>query len=327
MKPEKPKVDRRIPVPASVSKEAQDYLNEMPSASPDMIWAPPDGSDSEAWHRFIHQQEGLVKDRLQEGIPASGLERAAFDLEDFTIHELRPIDLGDPNTAPIVIDIHGGALVLFGGELSWWGAAPRAVQRRAITWAPDYRLPPEHPYPTPLGDVLTAYRHALEWRQPNRILVFGESAGGNLAAALMLRLKDERLPLPAALVLFSPQVDLTQSGDTFATNLGIDVIGLLTEATKLYANGHDLADPYLSPLFGDVSGFPPTFLKTGTRDIFLSNVVRMHRKLLNARVPAELRVLEAAPHPGRFSGNSPEDHEVLAEAVAYERHHLGNASP
>jgi acetyl esterase/lipase len=113
----------------------------------------------------------------------------------------------------------------------------------------------------------------------------------------------------------TPEVDLTESGDSFQTNLGLD--GVLTEslmpANRLYAAGHDLAHPYLSPLFGDFTkGFPPTLLSTGTRDLFLSNTVRMHRALRRAGVPAELHVLEAAPHGG-FMGAAPEDRELDLE--------------
>ena len=145
------------------------------------------------------------------------------------------------------------------------------------------------------------------------IVVGGGSAGGNLAAALLVRAKDEGLPMPAALVLITPEVDLTESGDSFRTNLGVDnVLGPLTELNLLYANGHDLAHPYLSPLFADVTGFPPTFVQAGTRDLFLSNAVRMHRKLRAAGVDAELHVFEAMPHGG-FGGLAPEDFEVKAE--------------
>jgi len=93
---------------------------------------------------------------------------------------------------------------------------------------------------------------------------------------------------------------------------GVDnTLGRLLEVNRLYANGHDLADPYLSPLFGDLTGFPPTFLHTGTRDLFLSNTVRMHRRLRAAGVDAELHVFEAMPHGG-FRG-APEDEELRCE--------------
>jgi len=127
--------------------------------------------------------------------------------------------------------------------------------------------------------------------------------------------------MPAALVLATPEVDLTESGDSFQTNREADnVLASLREVNLLYANGHDLADPYLSPLFGDVSGFPATFLQAGTRDLFLSNTVRMHRKLRATGVEAELHVFEAMPHGG-FGGTSPEDREVSTEIRGFlERH-------
>jgi epsilon-lactone hydrolase len=174
-------------------------------------------------------------------------------------------------------------------------------------------MPPRHPYPAGLDDCVAVYRALLEVRDPADVVVGGASAGGNLAAALLVRAREEGLPMPAALVLNTPELDLTESGDSFTTNLAFDtVLGPLTEVNRLYAAGHDLADPHLSPLFADVSGFPPTFLQAGTRDLFLSNTVRMHRKLRAAGVEAELHVGEAMPHGG-FGGTAPEDAELAAE--------------
>ncbi len=119
--------------------------------------------------------------------------------------------------------------------------------------------------------------------------------------------------MPAALVLLSPEVDLTESGDTFVTLRDADTtLGSLMPVNELYANGRDLAHPHLSPLFADVSDFPPTLLQSGTRDLFLSNTVRMHRHLRAANVEAELHVFEARPHAG-FGGRTPEDLELNAE--------------
>jgi monoterpene epsilon-lactone hydrolase len=144
--------------------------------------------------------------------------------------------------------------------------------------------------------------------------VGGASAGGNLATALMFRIRDAAVPLPAALVLLSPATDLTQSGDTFHTNLGIDTAlrGATDDLIWLYARDNDLADPYVSPLFGDFTRpFPPTFLQSGTRDLLLSSTVRMHRAMRAGGVDAELHVFEAMPHGG-FWG-APEDEDVADE--------------
>jgi acetyl esterase/lipase len=183
-------------------------------------------------------------------------------------------------------------------------------------------MPPDHLYPAALDDCIAVYRALLEVRAPERIVVGGGSAGGNLAAALMLRAHDEGLPLPAALVLLTPEADLTESGDSFHTNLGIDPVlqTSLGESIGLYAGEHDLTHPYLSPLFGDLTPFPPTFVQGGTRDLFLSNSVRMHRKLRAAGVEAELHVWEGMPHGGFFG--APEDAEIGAELRRFLAKHV-----
>ncbi|WP_154675258.1 alpha/beta hydrolase fold domain-containing protein [Parafrankia elaeagni] len=162
---------------------------------------------------------------------------------------------------------------------------------------------------------MVAYRALLETCPADRIVMGGVSAGGNLAAAMTLRARDEGLPFPSAAILLMPEVDLTESGDSFQTNLGIDTVLIrsLMPANQLYAAGHDLSDPYLSPLFGDFSkGFPSTFLATGTRDLFLSNTVRMHRILRGAEITADLNVFEATPHGG-FMVPTAEAEELRAE--------------
>lgn len=190
----------------------------------------------------------------------------------------------------------------------------RAAVLGCRVWGVDYRVPPAHPYPAALDDCLGVYRHLLARMAPADIAIGGMSAGGNLAAATLLRARDEGLPLPAAALLLTPEADLTESGDTFHTNETIDVAlpRGLPNANALYAAGADLAHPYLSPLFGDFKpGFPPTFLQSGTRDLFLSNTVRLHRALLRAGCAAELHVWEAMPHAG-FGGMSEEDVEMNA---------------
>jgi acetyl esterase/lipase len=140
--------------------------------------------------------------------------------------------------------------------------------------------------------------------------------------------RDLGLPLPAAVGLFSPEVDLTESGDTFTTNQDIDVVlvGGLMPLNRLYAGGADLAHPYLSPLFGDFTkGFPPAFIQAGTRDVLLSNSVRFHRALRKAGIQAELHVWEAMPHVA--FGGAPEDLEPAQEFSRFLAKVTGWASP
>ncbi|MDB6061306.1 MAG: esterase [Verrucomicrobiaceae bacterium] len=302
---------REIPPPTSISAQARTYLS-LAAQQYDMP-ARPALDDKAGWKNWVAVADGAV-----------GAMMAGFDqLAEHEATELGgvPVFLIKPNNLPansrgVLLDIHGGALVMGGGSVCCSMGKFMALRAGMLTYTIDYRMPPDHPYPAALDDCIAAYRALLKLYSSAEIIVSGSSAGGNLAAALMLRARDEGLPLPAGVVLLTPEVDLEETGDSFHTNRDIDVAlktGLL-ELSLLYANGHDLTHPYLSPLFGDFSkGFPPTFLQTGTRDLFLSNTVRMHRGLLKAKIDVELHVFEAMPHGG-FGGNTPEDQE-LAEAV------------
>ena len=165
----------------------------------------------------------------------------------------------------------------------------------------DYRMPPDHPYPAALDDLVAAWRALSATTDPRRVAVEGTSTGGGLTLALMLRMKAEHLPMPAAIAPGSPWSDLTKTGDSYWTNEWVDNVvvsydGYLARAARLYAHGHDLRDPELSPVYGDLSGLPPAILTTGTRDLFLSNTVRVHRKLREAGVDADLQVFEGLSH-------------------------------
>jgi epsilon-lactone hydrolase len=310
-----------VPVPTSVSDRAREFLAAPPADQGTL----PELGDTEGWLRWVERANERLLERLGGlAMPVAVDEQHIAGVPTFV---LRAPDVDDGSDTPVYLDIHGGALLMGGGQCCALMATPSAMTTGMIVWAPDYRMPPRHPYPAPLDDCLAVYRALLEVRSPEHIFVGGGSAGGNLAAALMVRAKDEGLPMPAALVLLTPEVDLTESGDSFQTNLGLDnvLVGTLMQMNLLYANGHDLSHPYLSPLFADVSGFPPTFLQAGTRDLFLSNAVRMHRALRAAGVDAELHVFEAMPHGG-FAG-APEDIEVRTELRRFLDKHRRGGSP
>ncbi len=295
----------RPPVPASVSEEAQAFLKIAPfPAGPK-----PELDDIDGWVRRVDEVNRQIAARYAR--TPCPVDTEARDIGGVTTYIACGPGVANDDTAPIYIDVHGGGLMNGGGPLCGHLAGVRAMDTGMIMWAPDYRMPPRNPYPAALDDCIAVYRAALDQRSSEDIFVGGGSAGGNLAAALLVRAKVEGLPMPAGLLLLSPEVDLTESGDTFQTLLGIDNVltGSLAISIQLYANGHDLSHPYLSPLFGDLQGFPPTFLQSGTRDLFLSNTVRMHRKLLAAGVETELHIFEAMPHSG-FGGGAPEDKEV-----------------
>ena len=154
----------------------------------------------------------------------------------------------------------------------------------------------------------------LKTYDPKNIGVFGSSTGGGMTLALVLMLKDQGLPLPGAIAAQTPWSDMAEIGDTYFTNRYTDNVlvtydGWLDDAARVYANGHDLKDPYLSPVYGDYSNFPPTLLISGTRDLFLSNTVRVQEKLLKEDVEVSLIVYEGQSHVQYYSApNVPEHH-------------------
>ncbi len=315
---------RIIPIPNSISPAAQAALAMEREVAPAF---PPIG-DKAAWKAVISQRNAgffaMLRDRFASLSATVTLETIAGV----------PVYVAEPETVPAgnadkaLLYFHGGGLVLLGGECVGLFARSQAVASRCKVFAVDYRNPPDHPYPAALDDCIAVYRALTETYAPGQIVMSGASGGGNLAAAVPLKARDLGLPLPGAVGLFTPEIDLTESGDTFHTNKDIDVVLTrgLPELNVLYANGADLADPYLSPLFGDFTkGFPPTFIQTGTRDLFLSNSVRIHRALRRANIEAELHVGEAMPHGG--FGDTPEDREMQIEFLRFLAKHAGWAEP
>jgi acetyl esterase/lipase len=301
---------RDIPVPSSVSPEARAVLANPPAERFEF----PALDDPAAWRAKIAAHDGAIAAMMAGRAAAAPVTVRHRDLPDCRVYELTPdgLDAGDDR---VYLEIHGGGFIWGGGELCAAMAVGTALSTGARVWAVDYRMPPDHPFPAALDDCLAAYRALLDERPADRIIVRGASAGGNLAAALILRARDEGLPLPAAAVLMTPVSDLTESGDSHQVNLGLDPLipGSHRPAFLLYAGRQDLSHPYLSPLHGDFGkGFPPTILTTGTRDMLLSDTVLLHRALRRAGVPAELHVTEAGGHGG-FLGMAPEDQEILRE--------------
>ncbi len=312
---------RDIPIPRSVSPEAQAVLAMPAMEEPER----PALQDLDGWRRAIHAHDETIGALMSARTASAKVSVDERDLGAFGVFDIRPDGVDDDQH--VYLDIHGGAFIYGKGELCRAMGIGTATRYATRVWAVDYRMPPDHPFPAALDDCVGAYRALLDELPSEQIVVGGSSAGGNLAAALVLRARDENLALPAGVVLLTPGVDLTASGDSFQTNRGLDPLlsGGETTEFSLYAAGHPLTDPYISPLFGDFTKpFPPTILTTGTRDLLLSDTVRMHRALRAGGVTAELHVTEAGGHGG-FFGMAPEDDAVMAEVRRFVDQRWGRA--
>lgn len=169
----------------------------------------------------------------------------------------------------------------------------------------DYRLAPENPYPAAAEDAMQAWNYLMLLGYGARdVIVAGDSAGGNLALSLLLRLKEEERLLPRGLILMSPWTDLTASGESHTTREEIDPVldaEYLQKAIDNYAKGQDLTDPYISPLFGDFEGFPPTCIQVGDNEILLSDAVNLHKKMMQDKVSAKLEIFPGMWHVFQMS--------------------------
>lgn len=199
-----------------------------------------------------------------------------------------------------VLYLHGGGYRV-GGPATYrhftWRIATAACAHLLVL---DYRLAPEHPFPAALNDAVSAYRWLLtNGGQAKRLAVMGDSAGGGLALALLLKLRDDGMPLPAAAVVLSPWTDLTLMGSSLRLNADADPMlnaDDLPQFASEYLGGADPKNPYASPLNGDPSGLPPTLFHVGSDEILRDDAVRMAKKMIDAKCEVELEVWPCMPH-------------------------------
>ena len=310
---------RIVPVPQDVGPAAQ-ALVAAPYRLPAWNANP---ASAEEWRV-------LVKKLADAALPGLAKARAMLGvtMEPTTIGGVKgfiftPKTMPDAHRNQLIINVHGGGYVYGPGESGTAEAMLMAAYGGYKVIEFDYRMPPDAPYPAAMDDAMAVWKAALSMQDPSRMAIVGTSTGGGMTLAMILRAKQEGLALPAAIAPGTPWADLTETGDSYKTNEWLDNVlvsysGYLSHAAALYANGHDLKDPQLSPIYGDFHGFPPTILTTGTRDLFLSNTVRTHRKLRKTGVVADMQVFEGFSHAQYlFDPAAPETKEAFEEITAF----------
>lgn len=200
-------------------------------------------------------------------------------IDNVRVNIVTPAAIPSQNRDKLLVHVHGGCYMRSPGAAGAFEAILMAGIGRYKVISVDYRMPPEGYFPAALDDAVTIYRYAVKTATPGKVAVFGSSAGGALTLEMMLKAKALGVPMPAAIAPGTPMADATKVGDSFYTNEGVDNSlisrdGSCDADTVMYAHGHDLKDPLISPVYGDMHGFPPTILTTGTRDLLLSNTVR-----------------------------------------------------
>ncbi len=286
-----------VHVPDTISKEAQEYLRKF-TAPPETLSLPtPD--DVAGWKRA---REGLEA----WGLPASeaAIQRYAPQIDERELGGVKVLDIKPKGWTPnrrVLVYAHGGAYALFSARSTLGNAILAADTTGLRVISVDYTVAPEAKWPQ-VTDQLVAVIQALkeEGHPLASIAVYGDSAGGGLAAAAALKMRDKGLGMPAALVLQSPWADVTDSGDSAVTLRDAEpfyTYAQLKPCADAYADPKDQKNPYVSPVYADFSkGFPPTLIQGGTKELFLSHFVRLYRAIDGAGGAATLDLYDGMPH-------------------------------
>ena len=298
-------VTRVVPMPSTVSPEAQEWLASLAEkkSSPQTLAERRTATD--AWRKW-----GSADARKHYPVNVEETSIAGVRTDIIT-----PLDMPEANRGRVLINLHGGGFVSDSGSLI--EGIPIANLAKIKVVSVYYRLAPENPFPAAVDDVVAVYRELLKTYKPQKIGIFGTSAGAILTCEVSVRFKQLGLPLPAALGIFSVLTDFSRPSDSREIFALDGLPGLLEPRDPKrapddpYPGASDRKDPVLSPLFADLKGMPPSLLVTGTRDSLLSDTAMFHLALLRAGNDAQLVVFEAMPHAFWYHFQLPETKECL----------------
>jgi acetyl esterase/lipase len=300
------------PPPDTLSAEARAYLAAM---------VPMDGGqpiDLAMTRPFTEQIQVLVGAEQRKTHAVTVAEDVVAGVP---VRRIAPA-AGSTDRRRILLNLHGGGFATDSGSLT--ENIPIAALSGLEVVAVLYRFAPEHPFPAAVEDGLAVYKALLADHDPRDIGVYGTSAGAVIGPQLMMRLKAEGLPPPGVLGVFSGEPDLVGTADSLRIFASAFEEKVLTDAKWSYVGGADPSDPLLSPIRGDLTGFPPTLCLSSGRDILLSGTINLHRALTDAGVAAELAVYDALPHAFWSTMLAPESDDAFRRMSGFLTKHLGD---
>ncbi len=311
-------ITRVVPVPKTISPEAQKYLARQRS----------DAEPHQTLAEKRAQTDASAKanaERYRTVYPVNISSSSIAGVPVYIVTPIHPIPAGKQDR--VLINVHGGGFTTDSGSLTESIPIANLTQTKVI--AVLYRLAPEHPFPASIDDTVAVYRELLKTYKPQNIALYGTSAGAIITAEAAVRFKQLHLPLPAALGVFTGSGDFSRRGDSqaiytvggFGGHLEPPVPGV--QWLSDYVGKTNRKDPVLSPIYADLHGMPPTLFVTSTRDLLLSGTANLHRAFLNAGVDARLVVFDALNHAFWYDSNLPEAREADQMMAHFFDSHLG----
>lgn len=309
-----------IPVPSTVSAELQARISKTPAST-----APKDVPTTNAGWNAQKAEWLLTPEKIEKLSAEYQIKVTEQTIGGVNCYKIIPVNGPKKNARRLLVYIHGGGYTSGIGISGLLEGILLAAESRIPTIAIDYRMPPDFPYPTPTDDAMAVWKAVTKTHAASRIGLFGSSTGGAMVLSVVQKSIEQNLPVPGAAIAGTPWSDLSETGDSYFTNKYLDPMsyGRLGAAALQYAHGMDLKDPRLSPVYGSFKGFPPTLLISGTRDLFLSNTVRVDRKLRDAGSESSLIVYEGQSHGAYIVGSElPETRTAYADMAKFLERHL-----
>lgn len=318
-----------VQAPDTVSPEARKYLESLADPATVPTWPAPD--DVAGWKKAWQAEEEASKPKVE-----ATLKRYAPTVTERKIGGVPVLDIKPRNwvkSNKVLVHLHGGCYTLYSARSRLVSSVPAADATGLRVISIDYTLAPAGKWQKVTDEVLRVLDglqkdgHALK-----DIALYGESAGGALAAGAVLKMRDKGLGMPAAVVLWSPWADITNRGDSAILLKNSDPLYVydkhLKRAADAYADPKDQKHPYVSPVYGDYAkGFPPALIQGGTKEIFLSHFVRQYRAIDDAGGAAVLDLYDGMPHVFQMRpelADAPETKTAMKKMAGFLKRHLAN---
>ena len=314
-----------VHIPATVSPEAQAYLRMLPD--PHLQPAAPDPTEIEKWKAIQNYMETRSLERQKDVVERLDPDVMKMELGGVPVLDIKPRNWRD--NGKVLVYTHGGAYTIASAASTLSSSALMADATGLRVISIDYTLAPHAKWREVTDQVVAVFTElGNQGFAMKDIAIYGDSAGGGLAAGSVLKMRDQGMGMPAAVVLWSPWSDITNTGDTYFTMKHAEPAysyeGVLRPSADAYADPKDQKHPYVSPVYGDYTkGFPPTLIQGGTKEIFLSNFVRHYQALDAAGQTVKLDLYEGMIHVFMVAiPDSPESKLALSKVDAFLQEHL-----